>query len=405
MKKHALVIMFIGFSFLSSSQPLFKGEALESGYYIVVSAYRVSQEKHMIDYSEKLNRGGLHSNHGYDVSRKFYYVYLDFYEDFNESIQEMLLTRKKAGFEEAWVRIIKNNAKSEVSVSKEDLHQDQEGVKKEDQPVVVQAKAEVEKQLITEKDQVVIKSEEKRKEEAPPADEARFMLYLFNPANDQAIDGEVEIIDAERATFLKKEKSNEVVTISYPKTKSGTVSMVGSSFGYRKVQHDLSLRQLNDSLPGFVEQKRDHYLIKFDLTRLRKGDIETLYNVFFFNDAAVMIPESRYELDKLLDMLKSNPRYRIRLHGHTNGNGRGKLILMGPGKRFFELSSDVVNTSGSAKELSLQRAITIKEWLVSNQIAADRIETIGWGGNRMLQEKDSDKARRNVRVEVEVLDE
>ena len=42
---------------------------------------------------------------------------------------------------------------------------------------------------------------------------------------------------------------------------------------------------------------------------------------------------------------------------------------------------------------------------LANQIAASRIETKAWGGSRMLHDKNSDKARRNVRVEVEVLEE
>jgi outer membrane protein OmpA-like peptidoglycan-associated protein len=140
------------------------------------------------------------------------------------------------------------------------------------------------------------------------------------------------------------------------------------------------------------------------LIRLHKGDIATLYNVYFYNDAAVMLPESQYELNNLLAMMQEKP-YNIVLHGHTNGNASGKIITMGPDKNFFSLSGDVKEGFGSSKELSRERAQTIKEWLVVNGIAADRIEIKGWGGGRMIHDKHSVNAKKNVRVDVEVVSE
>jgi outer membrane protein OmpA-like peptidoglycan-associated protein len=61
------------------------------------------------------------------------------------------------------------------------------------------------------------------------------------------------------------------------------------------------------------------------------------------------------------------------------------------------------NTVGSAKDLSRQRAETIKRWLTENGIAEDRIEISAWGGKRPIYDKHSVNARKNVRVEVEVL--
>jgi outer membrane protein OmpA-like peptidoglycan-associated protein len=405
----ALILALLGCTFISAGQQSFQGEALSKGYYIVVAAYRVGQEKYMLNYSEKLNKSGLHSKYGYDLSRNFYYVYLDFYSDFDESIREMLATRKEAGFEKAWVRIMKENPPIAAAVKVEsqptqEVSQPEKVVEeKKAEPIIAPAKKEEEQQIVSEKVEIVVNGEQKK--ETPPLTEAKVLFYLYNPTNSQPLDGEVEIIDTERSTLLKKEKANQLVSIPYPKTKSGKVSLIGSSFGFRKVQHDFSIQTVKDSIPEYVEWDKDHYVIRFDLARLHKGDIETLYNVYFFNDAAVMLPDSKYELDKLLDMMKSNPGYRIKLHGHTNGHGQGKIISMGPSKNFFELTADVTTGSGSAKELSHQRAIAIKAWLVANQIAADRIETKAWGGSRMLHDRNSDQAHRNVRVEVEVLAE
>ncbi|HMR55819.1 MAG TPA: OmpA family protein, partial [Cyclobacteriaceae bacterium] len=204
----------------------------------------------------------------------------------------------------------------------------------------------------------------------------------------------------------KKVKAHEAIPMVDLKNKTGKVTLIGSAFGFRKVQHDFSLSEIKpDNLPEYIEWKEDKYIVQFDLSRLHRGDIETLYNVYFFNDAAVMLPESKYELNRLLEFMNSNERYKIMLHGHTNGNARGKIVTMGPSKNFFELTQGVVDGSGSAKELSEARAQVIKDWLVSNGIAANRISIKAWGGNRMLHDKNSNNARRNVRVEVEVLED
>jgi outer membrane protein OmpA-like peptidoglycan-associated protein len=146
-------------------------------------------------------------------------------------------------------------------------------------------------------------------------------------------------------------------------------------------------------------------MINFGLVRIQKGDISTLYNVYFFNDAAVMLPTSQYQLNSLLKLMNSSPTMRITLHGHTNGGGRGKIIYMGPSKNFFAITKDAKQGSGSAQQLSEARAETIKQWLVSQGIAENRIIVKGWGGGRMIYDKDSQHARKNIRVDVEVTED
>lgn len=115
-----------------------------------------------------------------------------------------------------------------------------------------------------------------------------------------------------------------------------------------------------------------------------------------------MMPESKYELNNLLQLLQDNPNYKIKLHGHTNGNYHGRIIKMGPSKNFFSIAVDDVTTMGSAKQLSYARAEVIKEWLVSQGIDESRVEVKAWGGKKPLFDKHSANARKNVRVEVEV---
>lgn len=408
--------------------------SLQKGYYVVVAAYLGNQETFAKKYTDELNAQGKHASYGLDAARKFYYVYLDYYSGFNESIVQMVLVRKEAGFGEAWVRIIKDETilsepiavihaePKEVSAMQKATSATPSvtpaptsaPVEAKSVSAIEVAKAldptpaimPVELSATVDTSKVVIPN--------PPATpvyvpqtlkNTQAFFSMYNATNGVILDGEVEVIDTERSRLLSKMKANSYISLPDPNSKSGKITLIGSAFGYRKVQHEMNYKNTeSDTVKEEIDLIGNYYMVKFDLTRMTKGDIATLYNVYFYNDAAVMLPESKYELDKLLQMMKENPKYRIMLHGHTNGNGRGKIIYVGPAKDFFNITKDdVVKESGSAKELSSARANTIKDWLVSQGVDPSRIEVKAWGGGRMLHDKNSQHARRNVRVEVEVL--
>jgi outer membrane protein OmpA-like peptidoglycan-associated protein len=118
-----------------------------------------------------------------------------------------------------------------------------------------------------------------------------------------------------------------------------------------------------------------------------------------------MRPESQFQLNELLNMLEEDSGYRIKLHGHTNGSASGDYVRLAENDTlFFKMSRIHERTRGSAKDLSYDRAMTVKLYLVSKGIAENRIEVIGWGGKKMIYDQHSKAAKRNIRVEVEVLD-
>jgi outer membrane protein OmpA-like peptidoglycan-associated protein len=156
--------------------------------------------------------------------------------------------------------------------------------------------------------------------------------------------------------------------------------------------------------PPVVLSKEEQIKIevdKKDMT-LKKGNTETLDYIFFYKDASVLRPESRFAVDKLVRILKENPGEKIRIHGHTNGNDPGKIIKRTNADDFFSLDN-TVEDYGSAKELSQLRAEAIRDYLVANGINKDRMSIKAWGGKKGLYPVDDDKAEANVRVEIEVL--
>ncbi|HEY0654736.1 MAG TPA: OmpA family protein [Chryseosolibacter sp.] len=230
-------------------------------------------------------------------------------------------------------------------------------------------------------------------------------LQLYNASNDKLIDGTVEIIDTERSRLIEKVKGNTYYVLPDPKSSSKRITLIGNVFGYRKVQNEISYPiAATDTLNPNMEMVGTIVMLRFDMVRYARGDINVLYNVYFYNDAAIMQPESRYELNNLLEMMQENGRLRIKLHGHSNGNASGKILSVGDEKNLFSLTG-AKEGFGSAKELSLKRAEVIKDFLVASGITAERIEVKSWGGKRPLYDKNSANARRNVRVEVEILED
>jgi hypothetical protein len=102
---------------------------------------------------------------------------------------------------------------------------------------------------------------------------------LYNAANGLVLDGEVEVIDTERATLLSKMKANSYLTVPDPISKSGKLSLIGSAFGFQKIQHEMNYHNTEaDTLQEAIDLIGNLYMVKFDLSRIVKGNIATLYN-------------------------------------------------------------------------------------------------------------------------------
>ena len=84
------------------------------------------------------------------------------------------------------------------------------------------------------------------------------------------------------------------------------------------------------------------------------------------------------ELDKLVALMSTNPVMEIRLEGHTDGRGVAELN----------------------QKLSEARVAYIKQYLTSQGIVGERIETIGYGGSRPIASNNLESSRMlNRRVE------
>lgn len=399
------VLFFIGVLLLSRSAFSQDSKELVAGYYIVVGAYAKSQEKIAQQYVEVLKGKGHHADYGYNSARRFHFVYLKYFNNLRESLGEMKITRKEGTFKDAWVRVISGDIPvAQKTIVHENSSLDSGAVvstQKQEESTSGDSNttaSEIGQMEVTDNPEIVQHS-------VMTLGNTEVFLSLFNAQNNRIVDGEVEVIDSDRAKLLKKVKGNEYLVLTDPKSASGQLTLICDVFGYRKIQQEINYPlPLADTVKEFIDLMGTTLVINFDLVRYHRGDLATLFNVYFFNDASLMLPESKYELNSLLQLLQENPKYKIRLHGHTNGNYHGKIISMGPEKNFFSLTGSTQG-NGSAMDLSYKRAEIVKEYLVSNGIAPDRMELKAWGGRRPIYDKNSSNAKKNVRVVVEILEE
>lgn len=147
-----------------------------------------------------------------------------------------------------------------------------------------------------------------------------------------------------------------------------------SKEGFYPVSENIDLSTINE----YKEYKKDLYLFPIE-----KGQTVKLNNIFFDFNKADLKNESFYELDKLKDILMKNPAMKIELGGHTDNVG-----------------DDDYNT-----KLSLNRVSSVKEYLVKNTIAKERILITGYGETKPTDTNETEEGRaKNRRVEFKILD-
>lgn len=128
---------------------------------------------------------------------------------------------------------------------------------------------------------------------------------------------------------------------------------------------------------GHKEIHKDLYLAPIEV-----GTVVRLNNVFFDFDKFDLRAESFVELDRVVQLLKDNPAIEIEMSAHTDSRG-----------------SDDYNL-----KLSDNRAKSVREYIVSKGIGANRIVSQGYGETKPVATNETDDGRQlNRRVEFKIL--
>ena len=137
----------------------------------------------------------------------------------------------------------------------------------------------------------------------------------------------------------------------------------------------------SDSVEVFNEETnpviKDLYLNKIEV-----GVTVRLKNIYFDFDKTTLKSESFVELNKVVDLLKTNPSVEIEISGHTDSKG-----------------SDDYNLN-----LSQGRSQSVVDYLISQGIESYRLSAQGYGETKPIDSNDTEEGRaNNRRVEFTVL--
>ena len=137
-----------------------------------------------------------------------------------------------------------------------------------------------------------------------------------------------------------------------------------------------------NSVLQFVEDST-LVLRNFVLKKMESGAKMVIDNILFNTGAATLLPESFTSLNKLVNLLRENPKVKIEVSGHTDNTG----------------------SATTNKTLSRNRALSVRNYLISQGIAAERVEYNGYGFDRPIAPNTTADGRAaNRRVEIEILD-
>jgi outer membrane protein OmpA-like peptidoglycan-associated protein len=118
------------------------------------------------------------------------------------------------------------------------------------------------------------------------------------------------------------------------------------------------------------------------MTKAESGNLVVLKDVNFKRGTAELEGEETFiALNEIAEFLLENPDLKLRIHGHTDSAG----------------------DPGLNKQLSLERAKSVRDFLIGKGIEFESLRISGWGGTRPVASNATESGRaKNRRVELEV---
>jgi len=199
---------------------------------------------------------------------------------------------------------------------------------------------------------------------------------VYDSISKNTLSADFELIDlGSNEIFIKSvsDKLNGSFLICLPVNINYALNV--SKEGYLFYSENFSLKNENSNTEPF--------LMNIALQPIKQGFSVILKNVFFDTDKYELKPESEVELLKLVAFLRSNPKIRIEIGGHTDNIGSEKYNL----------------------SLSENRAKAVYKFLINNGIEKLRLTYKAYGFSKPIDNNETPEGRsNNRRTEFKVLD-
>ncbi len=198
---------------------------------------------------------------------------------------------------------------------------------------------------------------------------------VTNIKNSEKVGAYVLVEDLNTGELIAANKSNSVtgkylVVLPAGRTYSVSANKEGYFFYSQRFEVDRNARY-------------QEIVKNIALKPIEKGAKVVLNNIFFDTGKATLSPQSRLELQKAVDLMKSNPTMVIEVGGHT----------------------DNVGDDASNMKLSHDRARSVRDYLVNAGIPGARVQAKGYGESSPIAPNDNEEGRKsNRRTEFIILE-
>lgn len=368
-------------------------------YYVIIGAFKKENNaRKFAGYarSRYLDAAYLPPTNDPDL----YYVYVMKTSDKERAHTHTLWLQKGTEFTNAWTYyglLANDQPVTDAPVPVESAMLD-------DQPVVNTLQQSTEKpapEVLIDKNTTLTASTAETVASMPVKARGKFFKFIVSSADGKTIPGEVHYVDRNLGRDLADYKANQRVDVVRTAGPNIPMTLVCGIFGYQEVVKMVDYNNPAGTTGAYLDEN-GVWVVPYQLERLRKGNSSVMYHTSFFKDAVVMTHESKTEMDELVNMMKLNPNYVIKVHGHCNGTHNRRIIALGTTKNYFDVKGSD-ERPGTAKELSLLRAEAIQAYLIDNGIDKNRVKVFAWGGSHMLVDQTSNAAKLNDRIEIEIL--
>ncbi|MFH1321460.1 MAG: OmpA family protein [Bacteroidota bacterium] len=185
----------------------------------------------------------------------------------------------------------------------------------------------------------------------------------------------IEVIDNDKNEIIANTKSNKLTgdyLISLPSGKNYGISITADGYFFQSENIDIPA-----STPYFEIIK------EIELDQIAVGKSIVLHYIFFDFNKATLKPASIIELERVVRFMEEYPSLRIEISGHTDNKG----------------------TRSYNQQLSEQRAKTVVDYLVNNNIDNSRLVYAGYGFKRPIANNDTEEGMaKNRRTEFKVIE-
>ncbi|HAA13510.1 MAG TPA: hypothetical protein DCE41_18180 [Cytophagales bacterium] len=197
---------------------------------------------------------------------------------------------------------------------------------------------------------------------------------VFNTADDSPLGAKVTFVSLPEGVEEGVAQANPLTgqfTIVLPRGKLYALTTEAAGYWGENESFDVT------DISSYAEISKD-----LPMVPLKVGAVVKMNNLFFTKGTADLEPESIPQIDQIVELMNENPTMIIELGGHTDNRG--------------------VPSANVA--LSLKRVNEVKQYLVDRGIDGNRIETVGYGGEKPVADNRYEETRAlNRRVEIKVL--